>query len=87
MHKTQEVRAAYNRLKITPIFNIPYSPDFNGIESYFSLVKSQYKKLLLQLLMKGLSFQVVALIRQAIGNVSDDKVRSCVTNGVNEVLK
>lgn len=47
VHKTALVRAAYERLKITPIFNVPYSPDFNGIESYFSLVKSAYKKKLL----------------------------------------
>jgi transposase len=40
VHKTAEVRAAFERLNITAIFNIPYSPDFNGIESYFSLVKS-----------------------------------------------
>ena len=36
VHKSTEVKEAYLRLKITPIFNIPYSPQFNGIESYFS---------------------------------------------------
>lgn len=47
VHKTKEVQDTYKRLKITPIYNMPYSPDFNGIESYFSLVKSEYKKLVL----------------------------------------
>lgn len=58
MHKTRPVKAAYERLGISPIFNIPYSPDFNGIESYFSMVKCEYKKMLLQHLMKGERFQV-----------------------------
>ena len=40
VHKTKEVYQAYKRLNITPIFNMPYSPDFNGIESYFSLIKT-----------------------------------------------
>ena len=47
VHKTRKVMAAYKRLNINAIFNMPYSPDFNGIESYFSLVKAQYKKLAL----------------------------------------
>ena len=47
VHKTDEVKTAYERLKFSAVFNLPYSPDFNGIESYFSLVKGHYKKLLL----------------------------------------
>ena len=66
VHKTKAVWGVMNRLDITPIFNIPYSPDFNGIESYFSLVKSEYKKILLQQLMKGEEFSVVSLIKQAV---------------------
>jgi transposase len=48
VHKTKEVVEACKALKVQAIFNVPYSPDFNGIESYFSLVKGQYKKLILQ---------------------------------------
>ena len=42
------------RLKARPIFNVPYSPDFNGIETYFSLIKGEYKKLILERLIKGI---------------------------------
>ena len=58
VHKSDDSRAAYQRLNIIPIFNIPYSPQFNGIESYFALLKAEYKKLLLQYLMKDLNFDV-----------------------------
>ena len=40
VHKTRQVMAVYRRLNITPIFNTPYSPEFNGIENNFSLVKA-----------------------------------------------
>jgi transposase len=30
---------------------VPYSPEFNGIECFFSLVKNEYKKDLLEVVM------------------------------------
>ena len=39
VHKTKEVVEICKLLQVQAIFNVPYSPDFNGIESYFSLVK------------------------------------------------
>ena len=38
VHKTQAVADTCKELKVQRIFNVPYSPDFNGIEAYFSLV-------------------------------------------------
>ena len=50
VHKTKVSKETLKRLKIILIFNVPYSPDFNGIESFFSLVKGVYKKHLLDLI-------------------------------------
>jgi len=63
---------------VTEIFDVPYSPDFNGIESYFSLVKGEYKKLVLLHVMKGAPTNTVSLIEETISSVSDNKVRKCV---------
>ena len=54
VHKTKEVLETCKQLKVRPIFNVPYSPDFNGIETYFSLLKGEYKKLILVRLIKGI---------------------------------
>ena len=35
-HRNKEVRALMTALKITPIYNISYSPDFNCIEAVFA---------------------------------------------------
>lgn len=48
VHRSLEAMAAYDRLDIVPLFNLPYSPQYNGIEQVFSLIKNEYKKLLLQ---------------------------------------
>ena len=87
VHKTKESLETMKRLNIFDVFNVPYSPQFNGIESYFSLVKCEYKKLLLQLVLKGAETDTVTLIKEAIDNVSDVKVRNCARNGFDCMVK
>ena len=36
VHKTKDAKLLFEKLNITEIFNVPYCPQFNGIESYFS---------------------------------------------------
>lgn len=66
VHKTNLSKELFKVLKITPIFNIPYSPQFNGIESYFSLLKNEYKKLLLERVMRGDLVDAVTLIKTSL---------------------
>ena len=66
VHKTRGVRAAYEELEITPIFNIPYSPQYNGIESYWFLLKQYYKKMILKSMITRSSFDIKRLIENAI---------------------
>ena len=87
VHKTRPVMDLYKELQITPIFNVPYSPDFNGIESYFSMVKAAYKRLLLQHVMNEERFQVVSLIKQALAEVEDEKTRHSAAHGVTEIKR
>ena len=82
VHKTKEVKEVCERLKVTPIFYVPYSPDFNGIESYFSLVKGEYKKKILQLLIKGTKPDSTELIKQSVSSIEVDKIKRCVLYGL-----
>jgi len=66
VHKTNLSKELFKVLKISPIFNIPYSPQFNGIESYFSLLKNEYKKLLLERVMRGDLVDAVTLIKTSL---------------------
>ena len=85
VHKTKEVMETYERLNIKPIFNVPYYPQFNGIESYFSLLKGEYKKRLMQKLLKGNKLNTVDLIKTSINQVADEKTRRCIRNGIEAV--
>ena len=85
VHKTVEVKEACKQVHAKPIFNVPYSPAFNGIEAYFSQVKAQYKNLVLQKLVKGIKPDVTAAIHQSIANVQKEKVQACVNFGLKNI--
>ena len=52
VHKSIDMMEFYRKQELDVLFNLPYSPKFNGIESYFSNLKLFYKKFLLMKLMK-----------------------------------
>ena len=81
VHKAKETKQLFEKLNITEIFNVPYCPQFNGIESYFSLVKAQYKKLLLQQVIKGSDVGTENMIKMAVASVDQDQVKRCVEYG------
>ena len=85
VHRSTLAKEAYTRLNITPVYNIPYSPQFNGIESYFSLLKHEYKKELLKKLMHDQEFSVIRLIKRSFVMVEDEKTRACARNGREEI--
>ena len=68
----------FEKLNITEIFNVPYCPQFNGIESYFSQLKATYKKLLLKCVINDVPYGTVALIKQSIESISNENATRCV---------
>ena len=87
VHKTKEAKLLFESLNITEIFNVPYCPQLNGIESYFSQVKATYKKMLLQLVIKEAPYDTVGLIKKSIQSVSDDNVKRCVRYALAKIDK
>ena len=81
VHKTLDVRQKFKDLNIVPIFNIPYSPDFNGIESYFSLVKTGYKNLWMQLYQKKERIDQANLIETVIARDMKSSIKACINKG------
>ena len=78
MHKTKDAKLLFEALNVTKIFNVPYCPQFNGIESYFAQVKATYKKLLLQYVMKEVHVDTMDLIKRSLERVSRETATRCV---------
>ena len=51
IHKTIAVRNYCATHQITMAFNVPYSPQYNGIEEVWSVGKNKFRKLMLERLM------------------------------------
>ena len=78
VHKTRPAKLLFEELNITENFNVPYCPQFNGIESYFAQVKATYKKLLLQHVIKEVHVDTMDLIRWSMERVSSETATRCV---------
>jgi transposase len=48
VHKARAVAPVYEELNMSTIYCAPYSPQYNGIESYWFLIKQEFKKLIFQ---------------------------------------
>ena len=44
VHRSPHVKERMDELGIAYVYNPPYSPEFNGIESVFSILKNKIKK-------------------------------------------
>lgn len=51
VHHSRQVGAACRRLNMELLFNVPYAPELNGIEIFWSLRKRLFKKKLLEVLL------------------------------------
>jgi hypothetical protein len=75
-----------NDLKMKPIFCVPYSPDYNGIESYWFLLKQVYKKDLLHRSAEGSRLEISTMIHNATSQIEGEKIRSCANGGLKNIL-
>jgi transposase len=81
MHKSLEVQDAWKKLGWDCIFNGPYSPQYNCIEEYFSIVKRKYKKLCLSADFKMTGEEHLNLVEKCIKGVKRQAIDNIVMRG------
>ena len=69
------------------LYNLPYSPDLNGIEKFFSVVKNNYRKLLLKNLSFNENINMVEMAKEAFFKTDDKIAISCAKHGIEEIKK
>jgi transposase len=74
VHKARAIKDVYSELKITPVYNVAYSPDYNAIESVFSIVKKEFCKQRLTHLANNLEFDFPKHIRAAFKTVTKTQI-------------
>ena len=71
VHKAEKVQEKMVQYEFDFIYNLPYSPDLNGIEKFFSVVKNNYRKLLLRKLTYEENIDVTSIAKEAFYNTDD----------------
>lgn len=70
------------RLRLRPIFNKPYNPEGNPIESVFGTLKREFKKLKLKAIANNEEFDPVVLVRRAVNSLDREGVQNTCTKGL-----
>ena len=78
VHRKKEIKARMDELGFEFIYSPAYSPDFNGIESVFSLVKAQIKRRRWVAIRNGAPFDIKKEILLAFRNVDEVKIAGCI---------
>ena len=77
IHKSRDVKPYYAQLQITPVFNIPYSPEMNGIEAVFSQVKRAFNSQRLNCLVNKIGFNFDRTIKAAFRSIPVEHCAKC----------
>ena len=64
VHRSRHVRERMDELGIAYVFNPPYSPEFNGIETVFSTFKDRLKRKRLYAIQHGERFDYINEIKR-----------------------
>ena len=78
IHRPEEVRDTYKELKITPVFNVGYSPEFNPIEAVFSKVKRLFNLQRLNNLVNKSGFNFDRVIKSSFNSITAQHCGACV---------
>ena len=68
--------------RFIPVYNSPYSPDFNPIEQVFGNVKRDIKRDRLQMFMKNQDEDLNKIIRQGFRNVDRNVCEAFVNHSL-----
>lgn len=86
VHHTVLVRDLCKELDIPLIFNLPYSPDLNPIETYFSLIKNHYKRIKLNNIANDKKIKVIDMVSESTDLVKDEYVQNICKCGIAKLL-
>ena len=87
VHKAKAVQPAYERLNITPVFNVGYSPEFNPIEAVFSKVKYAFCRQRLNCLVNNIGFNADREISAALMSISQEHCAACTRKSLHLLEK
>ena len=76
VHHSKKVDQFLKENKIEVIFNVPYGPEYNPIERVWSMLKPEFKKRKMSLILDGKAPNYEKMIREIMTNYPKEKISS-----------
>ena len=86
VHRSIVIRERLDELSIGYIFNPPYSPEFNGIETVFSIFKKTIKAERLRSIQFGWRFDLKREIMRAFYEIDREKIINCIRHSLRNLF-
>ena len=85
IHKAKATVAHANSLSFHIVWNVPYHPEFNGIEYVWSIAKSNFRKVQLQRMLRTSTCSFTEGIWRSLSAVSCAQVQNCIRHGTHNL--
>ena len=78
VHTSNETKKTMRALGMRYLWNLPYAPDLNAIESTFSKVKQKFKVLRIQKLTGQINDSYEGIIEKAVKSLRKQDIVNCI---------
>ena len=85
IHKAKATVNHANSLGFSIVWNVPYHPEFNGIEYVWSIAKSNFRKVQLRRMLRTSTCSFTEGIWQSLSAVSCAQVQNCIRHGTHNL--
>ena len=87
IHKTKKVKEFAKREGIPLVYNVKYSPQYNGIEEFWGCIKRCYKAIGTRNLLDGKHRDLFKEAKEAADSVTDEVAIKCARRGMQQISK
>ena len=81
IHKAGDTMAEARRLQIEPFFNVPYRPQWMGVEHLWKHMKEQYRAHITNLRARKIEFSNLDVVQTLCDNLDREQVKSIAVAG------
>ena len=82
-HRSNEVCKEMKRLRLEPVFNLPYRPDLNcGVEMVNAILKQKVRKLRLEAVANHTNYTMKELVKRALKSLKPDAIKNIAFHGL-----
>ena len=85
IHRSKATVDHARSLDFTIVWNVPYHPEFNGIEFVWAIVKKKFRDLQLQRMLGTSPLSFVEAVWEALSSVTASEVSSCINHGISNL--